>query len=410
MANIFTFDPPSHAPAARKLTDKELTSVLTASGYGAGHAEANWELKPSRARGLWPDPGIYEVDARRDPIVATGLWRRATFAASLDVRVVDPPDATPAEQQQAQLARDMLASLPGGLAGLIRLIYTREQFGFSLLEKVWEVEEKTLAWRLEDLVWIHPMTVKAWGFSESGHMIGCWQKGSNGPPVWVPREKLAHFVRGDTGRNPEGVSALRPIHYYIEAKGDAIATHSASLHLFGEGWLDVTTDETRGQPEFAELESALQDWQEADRRYLIHAPGTEIEARYGGNVLPNLEENLRAYDHQLSRGLDESLQSLGTSAFGARAVGSEMMRATHRSLAGEFSELCVRIQQEVLQPIYERNGWDVTRIPTLAARSMANSKDDVDRARVMLEMVRDGVIPEDSVGGVTARALELLDV
>jgi len=410
MGIIRTFDPARHAPPERPPTRAEEEAVLSGSGavWAGGTFETNSALLPTRVRGCYPSPGIYEEDARRDPIIAAGLWRRSMYAASMDWRLLDAPDSTPEEEDRSQFARDCLASLGGGMAGLITRIYTREQFGFSIFEKVWEVEETTLRWRLESLEWIHPMTV-TWGFSASGHMVGFWQR-SEKPLVWLPRSKLAHFVRGDTGRNPEGVSALRPLHYYIDAKGQAISNWVATMHLFAEGWLDVVTDATRGKDEWNELEAGLQAWQDGDRRYFMHNPETQIDAKYGGSVLPDLSETTAPFNSELRSGLDENLQALGENKYGARAVGAELRASSHETLAGEATDLAARIRSEIVVPIYEKNGWDVTRAPTVIRRGQGFDYQSVAMARLIGEMLRDGSVPEEKRAAAIERWAELIEL
>lgn len=396
------------APPDRDLSDTERQSVISGSGAKSGTFEQNPQLIPSRARGMHPNPGLFEVDKRRDPIIATALWRRAMSAASRTWLLPDRDDFDATDKARAESARDMIDEMPGGMSGLVRRIFTRDQFGFSVFERWWRVDPDTLEWRLRDVVWMHPSTVRVWGLNEAGFMVGFWQRSERGL-VWIDREKLSHFVREDTGRNPEGVSALRPVHWYIEAKGEIVSTYIASLHLFGEGWMDVLTSTRAGSPERQALENALRSWQSGKNRYLIHNSDTEVEPKHGGTVMPELEPILRTVDGQSNRGLDEAAQGLAQSPFGAKALGVELNRSTDKAMGGEYAELCSLIRSEVIVPYYQRNEWDPKRAPYVIVRG-AGGDEDLARGRVLLEMVRDGVIPEDRKAEVVTRGLELLDL
>ena len=145
---------------------------------------------------------------------------------------------------------------------------------------------------------------------------------------------------------------------------------------------------------------------------MVHDEGTTITPSFGGSVLPDMSA-LTHLNHEISAGLDGGLHELGMSQQGSRAVGSEMRASTHESLAGEARELAHLITTQLVQPIMSVNGWTARglRSPIITTRGAGSvSKDDTDRARLMLEMVRDGVVPPGQEDAVTARAMELLDL
>ena len=414
---IQTFDPydgGSGIQYLRDLTDEELTAVMSSPGWSRwkGSHEHNPELAPIKVRGRFPyrRTGMYEAAARKDSVLAAELERRSKYLASLDWRIVPPPNATPEEEEITQYVRDCLWSMgPAGFAGVISMVAKRDQFGWSCCETIWEIEETTARWRLESLAYIYPATVHAWLTDEAGDLVGILQQGQRGP-VAIPVSKLALFVRGFTGRNYEGVSAIRSCLFSIEAKADSMLQRSISEAVYGPGWLDVSTPAPASSPERAELEAALDQWSDAEQRYLIHDPETIVEPRHGGAVLPGLEA-VSVYNQEISRALDGGLQDLTSNKYGARAVGSEIRAATHTSMLGEAREICYLIGSQLIAPILSLNGWDVTRRPIVTTKGIgAATREDTDRARVMLEMIRDGVIPPDKIDEVTARAMELLDV
>ena len=414
---IQTFDPSDGGTKdleyLRPLTTGELRSVMSSTGWSyKGSHEHNPELSPIKALGRFPfrRTGAYEAAGRKDSVVASELERHSKYLASLDWRIVAPPNATPEEEEITQYVRDVLWSMgPAGFAGLVEIIAKRNQFGFSLSETVWEVEETTARWRLESLAYIYPSTVSAWLTDHAGDLVGVLQQGQHAP-VAIPVSKLALFVRGFTGRNYYGQSAIRPAWFALSAKSDSLLSRSITESLWGPGWLDVTTESPRSSADRESLVQELQQWSEAEQRFLVHGPGTTVEPRHGGAVLPGLEA-VSVYNQEISRALDGGLQDLTTSKFGSRAVGSELRASTHTSMLGEAREICYLIGSQLIAPLLSLNGWDITRRPTVVVKGIGGgSREDTDRARVMLEMVRDGVIPADRADEVTARALELLDI
>ena len=423
-----TVIPDGNAPLPSDVEQSVISGagILPSATGPGGSFELNTELKPYKFRGLYPTPGKSTELPLVDPVPSSGLWRRMTYAQSLDWRITEPPGADNAEIGWTQHVADDLAGLgAGGFASLIgQIVGSRDQHGFYLGELLWEVEG--LRWHLEDVVYVYPLTVERWIVDGRGFPIGVIQRCEPRADVpagsfWssrvaIPWSKLAHFGRRDFGRNPEGESVFRPLIYLSELKSQLLANYAASAAIFGEGWLHATTDAEEGGEEWAQLEDALGAWAESNRRWILTRDGTEITPRHGGTSLPTLDP-IREIDHQQSRGLDDTLQELGTSQFGARAVGSEMRQATHRSLAGEMRSLATELQKRIVYPIFVKNGWDPRRMPTINVRGVTGA-DDIAQGRVLLETVRDDLSREpdsrvftpEQAQKVVKRAMELLDV
>ena len=413
---IKTYPPADHNikdPAyLREITDLELEAVMSAPGWSRrwkGSHEHNAEVRPYRCRGIGLSPGLYEAAARKDPVISSELDRRAKYLSSLDWRVTEPPDATPEEEAITSFVRDALFSIgPSGFAGLISAVSKRSQFGFSLFELVYEITEEGF-WRAEEAVYIYPATCATWITDISGHLLGVLQKAERGL-VAIPVQKLALFVRGFTGRNYEGISALRSCLWAAEYKADHLLTRAQSEALLSSAHLDVMTDAPAASAERNAIIAQLDQWGSAEQRYILHGEGTTITPSFGGSILPDLSP-VKVMNHEIARALDGGLQELGVSEHGARAVGSEMRQASHQALAGEARELCYLLTSQLILPMLQLNGWDIRRTPTITVRGIgAVTRDDTDRARLMLEMIRDGVVPPDKIDAVSARAMELLDL
>lgn len=348
---------------------------------------------------------------RKDGVVAASLDHRARNLTALDWQVIPPPDATDEEQEITQFVRDVFASLHGGLPGLLYQISQRDTYGFALLEMVFEIEETTLRYRLEDLAFIEPSTVYKWVTNEAGYLVGILQRGERGL-IPIPIEKIAHFARGFTGRNWEGVSLLRSCYYAVSAKSSIYNNNMASRELMGEGWLEVTCDFEPGSPERRELEDQLNQWSEAEQRWVITPESVQINPRHGGSVLPPLAAPIQVFNQEISRAVGADLEQLGTNSHGSRALGSEYRAASNQALAGEATEMASLIQSQIVQPLVSLNGWAADRAPRVVARGIGDDRTvygTIAKARLILEMVRDGVIAPERAADLTDQALQLLD-
>ena len=346
-----------------------------------------------------------------DGVVAASLEQRARNLTALDWQVIPPPDATPEEEEITQFVRDVFASLHGGLPSLLYQASKRDLYGFALLECCYEIEETTLRYRLEDLAFIEPCTVDRWLTNDAGYLVGILQRGERGL-IPIPIEKLAHFARGFTGRNWEGVSLLRSCYFAVSAKSEIYNSSMASRRLMGEGWLEVQSDAEVGSPERAEIERQLDQWSDAEQRWLIVPESVQITARHGGSVLPPLGAPIQVFNSEISRAVGADLEQLGTNSHGSRALGTEYRAAANQALAGEAVELGSLIQSQIIQPLVSLNGWAVDRAPRIIARGIGDDRTvagTIAKARLVLEMVRDGVITAERATELTEKALALLD-
>ena len=409
------FDPAEHSEPDREPTDDEKQAVLSGSGISTGATPGTWEssgaMAPKIVRGYGRDAGAYDRMARKDTTVAGALQRRFCTYASYDWPLVDVEGAEDVDMERSEFVREIIDSMPGGIYGLLFKILKRDQFGFSLMERVWEPED--LRWRLEDLVYMHPATINSWGFSGSGHMIGAWQRTPERGLIWLDKyHKLSAFVRGNTGRNPEGVALLRPIFWLTEAKSEITQTWMATLHLIGEGWLHAKTNFEKGSQERADLEEILEAWGTSLSRWMVTDMDTDIEAHFGGDVLPDLSGLLTPLNNGISRGFDEGLQELGTSKPGTQAVGREFSKSSDRSIAGEIKELTHRMWSEIIVPIYVRNGWDVRKSPRFVVRGLGHAEHLAAHARLLIELLRDLDLPDEDplIEKLQQRVVELLEL
>ena len=388
-----TFDPPGSPADIRPLSDDELETVMTGSGsiprHPGGSSENNPDHHPYRGRGMWPNPGIYEGMRKADAIIGSSCHRRELTVSALPFRILDPPEPTPEEEKQSQYIRDMLSSLPGGIPGiasrLVRGIYTA---GFALMETIWETEETTKNRRIERLKWVDPWTVYQWVESDGAQLLGAIIRDSAGQN-FLAKEKMVHHARGFNGHNWEGDSAMRPLWYVTESKRRTFLSAEIAAEKFGEGvrhYQGTVPEVTAG--DIAAIETLEGFFRDNGQDWSFSPYGIEMEYRFGSGSIPPYEDKIRMFDHQLARGMDDTLPELGISEHGARAVGSEQRESTENSEKGLALSICRVIDEQIIYPTFFRNGWDDTRRPRMHVTGFV----DWNEIRVIAELVRDGVL------------------
>ncbi|MHC4592838.1 MAG: phage portal protein family protein [Planctomycetota bacterium] len=362
--------------------------VSSGSGYAPGipgHSyDPNAEARPYRVRGIYPRAGLYYHMARQDPIVNSGLIKQALSIAGLPWAFPDPPNPTPDEVARGHLVRGWLRNLRcGWKAAVEATVGGWLEAGFALHELVFNFDPLGRV-RLENLKWLESWQVERWLPPK-----GDWERaritGDNGA-VDIPRNKLFRFGRRDCGgTRPEGESALRSLIYYLEYKRQALLRDAIAQERFGVGTPELTYDrDAVGDEEVDEAEEILKRLVVGEQGYVMWPTGFELKMFHGGSVKPSVAEPTQLVNEHISRQLDDQLATLGTSQFGARAVGSEMRKATDQVLEGLVGLLCEAVEQQVIRQIYLRNAWD----PGRAIRCTVGGFEDLDKLRVLAEFVR----------------------
>jgi hypothetical protein len=365
-------------PELRPLTRDELRAVLSGGGYpgarwGLPTPEDNPEMHPYRARGCYPDPGIYERMDRRDPNYAAGATKIEYYVPSLDWSPRPPVAPTAQESEHAETIAADLDDQPGGLGFAIRMMTTCVQFGFALLEEVWrEKDDGTLT--IGELVWLRPATIQAWIVDEACEWRYIVQQSERGMAV-IPRGKLLHVTWRGRSRAPEGNAASRPLAYYNEYKRQLMQGDAITRQRYGVGTLVWQQPDDGGtEQEIADVELMSQRWEAGEQSYFIPPPRWSYKIEYGGSQAPDPRNRLDYLDHETARVFDDCLGELGMSRYGSHAVGSEMRLSKQRQLTGVCREWARAIDQQVIDRIYRANGWAGRH-----ARMMVTGFEDAER-------------------------------
>lgn len=365
--------PATYAPTAQPLTPEEAQTVITGSGVpgatsGLPTNERNGNLSPFRARGLYPNPGVYDAVLRGDPVASTGDMRQRRYVAGLYWEFLDPEDSTPEEQRQTDLVASWFDSIPdGGLSGLIQRVMSREARGFSLHEMVYIDPANSASgyWEIKDAVEIQTHCVQKWLLGPDGLVQGVLVRDEAGDHrLWC--NKLLLSIRDGTRRTPEGRAALRPLVGYCEAARDTLASDTASFERAARGTLIGIEGTDASDADRKAFDGMAANWQSGGQAWVRLPNGWDVRWDYGGDI-PDPSSRVEIYHQAVARVFDDELQSLGQNKYGARAVGSEMRISTQRQLTGVLEELACDLTAQLVRPLYVLNNWDVRRICTLSS-------------------------------------------
>jgi hypothetical protein len=326
--------------------------------------------------------------ARSNPVIAAGIYKLELTISALPWRIVPPPDATAEEIDRTEWIRHCF-HLIGGLPGLISsVIGSTVQYGFYLHESVYDIDDGASGRvALVGASYIEPWQVRSWKMDRYGTLLGAFVNGSTGL-VDLDVGKMCHLARRFTGRCYEGESALRSLYFYSESKRRTLVSEEIWLARAGLGFPKFKLTDNAGDDDADAAETLARDFVAGARSYFVEPPWLEMSWDHGGTVVPDHTEKLRYIDHQCRSVLDDNLSELGISQFGARAVGQEMRISSERAAEGLTLGLSVPLDQQVIAPIYERNGWSTDRM----CRVVVSGFGDPNVLRIVMEGVRDGTI------------------
>jgi hypothetical protein len=181
---------------------------------------------------------------------------------------------------------------------------------------------------------------------------------------YLPTSKILLSVRDGDSRSPEGVSALRPLYYYCEAKKDLLGSDAASCERAARGTLVGIEGPDPSKADRDKFDALAATWQSGGTAWCRLPTGWSVSWDYGGDI-PDPSVRTTIYDQAIARVFDDELQSLGQNKYGARAVGEEFRLSTERQLAGMTEELACDTAAQIIAPLCQLNGWDIRRAPIL---------------------------------------------
>jgi hypothetical protein len=251
----------------------------------------------------------------------------------------------------------------------IRHALLMNEFGFSILEKVWErrdnlIMPKKLDPRL-------PMSIWRWNFDgPNKSLIGPEQIDSDGTLYPLPIEKLLVFTNEREGDNWEGFSVLRPAYkpWFIKDQLEKINAIKHDRHGVGVPVGGVPANVKPGSQEWIDTVNALEALYAQEQSYLIQPEGYTFSVlgsggdQAGTDVLPSI----KYYDECIARSMLAMFLNLGTSQTGSRALGSSFIDVFLQSLQAMAGYIADVLNRFLIKEWVGYN-WGDADLPTLVA-------------------------------------------
>jgi len=245
-------------------------------------------------------------------------------------------------------------------------IATFVPFGFSVLEKLWEVRDgKTYLKKLD----LRPArTIKKFKFNDSDTELRYIEQQINCSTYQIPASKSVVFTFQQEGNNLAGIPLLRAMYKPWSIKQDLEKIQAMTFERFGMPTPVATTNYAKGTPQFTQLEEALESISINDSGYIVAPDGTVISTlNTGTGTAPDMLAAIKYYDQQISvTGLAQFL-NFGTSASGNRSLGEEFIDFFTDFVDGINMYIVGKLNSEVVQELIDFNYPDTEFYPVIKA-------------------------------------------
>lgn len=311
---------------------------------------------------------IYDEMRRSDPQIQSTLKaiklsiRQATYF--VEPGSEDTKDVEIAETIEDNLLKGMSLTWDDTIRHALLML----DFGFSALEKVWEIRDNKLFLRKLDPRL--PMSVTGWKYDEKKkRTTDMLQRDGLYNEYSIPIEKLLVFTSDKEGDNWEGIPILRAVYkpWFIKDKFEKINAIKHERFGIGVPVGKVPKGITENSEQWGIMEQALEDLYASEKSYLIEPEGYEFRLlggtkdSQGSDALPSI----KYYDEAIAKTMLAMFISLGTSQTGSRALGGTFLDIFLLSLQSYADYICEVINRFLIKEYVISNWGEVEQYPSL---------------------------------------------
>jgi hypothetical protein len=259
---------------------------------------------------------------------------------------------------------------------VLRHILLMLDFGFSVLEKVWDIgpENRLVYHRLAPRL---PVSIDKWEVDdETGALVTIVQravKGGQEKEIPIPAENCAVFVHNREGDNYNGISVLRPLYKHFHFK-DTLYTIDAVGHerlSVGIPMAKLSDEADLSTPALDALEVVLGGIRNHERAFLIAMPGVEYDLLQTTTSNDSLMSSIEHHDVMIARGILAPFMNVGQAPHGTRSSTIELIDVYFNGLEGIAKTISGTAKVQLIKPLCDFNfPMEGRKYPTLVARNI----------------------------------------
>ena len=389
------------------------TPSKTRSKTEIGYSGANTRFGQIRAdefqNELKGKQGIRKYREMRDNDATIGAVMYATEQILRDVpRIVEPADKK--NEKAVEMAKwletvfdDMEHSLDDHISEALSSL----TFGFAVFEPVYKirggpkfVDPKRKSKHSDGHYGIRKLASRAqWTIDsfkvdeKTGEILGVNQERSALTSNFIPKNKLVHYRTTTTNNDPSGRSILRNAfksYVYLNTmqvtEGIAVERELNGIPIIRIPSDYLADDATEDQVAIRKMAERIgrdlkfneqgsivlpsDVWVVEDKATTHRLVDVELIASNGNRNIA-IDPIIRRYQHDIARSVMAEFLMLGSSTTGSYALSKSKTDIFLRSVESYINTIYDVLNEQVVKPLWEINGFDVELMPTLKAGDVA---------------------------------------
>jgi hypothetical protein len=307
-------------------------------------------------------------------------------------KTIVPVDESKEEQDIAEeVSRQLLEELEGGFDNFLREALTYQDFGHSAFEKVYTIQEGTIA--LKKLAPRVQSSIYRWAIGDLPTGSGITQilpttpeerEGMTTTPE-IPMWKLVVFVNEKEGDNWQGISILRSAYKHWFFK-DTLYRIDGIKHERGAGVLEITLPDGSNDNDMAQAQELGKNFKMNESSYIIK-PSSEWKINMLSDGIKDqssaLVSSIQHHDTMIVKNVLAQFLNLGEGKTGSFALSKDQSSFFLLSLESIANYMEDIINKTVVEEIVRLNFGERDSYPKFSFSSIAEI--DIEKMSTTLE-------------------------
>ena len=369
--------------------------------------------------------GIETFDTMRKGDATTGAMLEAIKGPVLSAKhfIKEGGKGAQAKQTADFIRVALFEKLQGGYINFVRESFTSLDFGFSLFEKVFFIDEhgfifwKRFAPRIQSSLqewtmvsqqkWIdgHPsgITQQLPGDTDDVKNKGTGVAEAGRPEI--PWNKLIHFSFRQEGNNFAGVSVWRNAYKHWYYKDILYKIQGISAERFGVGIPTAKHPKGLGKEAKTKLEELLKNIRANEQAFARYEDGIELDILIPKNDAKGntISDAIAHHDRKIYDSILAGFLNLTTGDGGSNALSKDQSSFFMRTLQG-FADYFIGVMNVHIKELVDLNFQNVTEYPTLGIEGIGDVSID-ERTKAIETLVNTGLLTPTIQDEMTVREM-----
>ena len=335
-------------------------------------------------------------------IIAAGVRLLLNLVANANWKADPPRDSGEEGEEFAIKTLEILNGMRRPWHRVVRRLAGHRFHGFAAGEWVAKrADDGSIAFK--DVITLAQVTIEQWHLDNDGWMAGCVQTSpQTGQRQSIPREKMIYVVDDALNDNPEGLGLLRHVTDSVKRltrlqeleqfgyAGDlrGIPVGRAPLMELDKAVKNKSITKAKAEELILGLENFVKNHIKnpdlgllldstpykgtGENRTPVATPQWGIELLDGGNYsLDAVAKAIVRIQREIARVLGVEHLMLGENSAGSRSLSEDKTQAFALLVDGTLKEIREAVQKDLLEPLWELNGWPKELMPALKTEAVA---------------------------------------